>query len=242
MRPPRIGKLHGVDFDQLLEIIGSVFGLISAPRLWYRVIAGFLIATGWKRHSQDPAVFILYQDGILVAVLAHHVDDVLIGVRLKALLKPMQDRFEWGRGSFENDNDVNYCGRRMQHEPGVRMRITQGAFRGAIELGKITKEQRANPSAPLVGEEMSELSSCVGSLNWYGGNTRPLLMACTSLLQGGEKTVEVLAKAHCFLKERKDAPEVGLEMVPLDLDKALMLVHADGSWPTQRAIARSPAT
>ena len=230
MRPPRIGKLHGVDFDQLLEIIGSVFGLINAPRLWYRVIAGFLMSTGWKRHSQDPAVFILYQAGVLVAVLALHVDDVLIGVKVKTLLIPMKDRFAWGDGSFENDNDVIYCGRRMQHEPGVRIRITKGAFCGAIEVGKLTKERRANPAAPLVGEELSELSSCIGSLNWVGGNTRPLLMACTSLLQGGDKTVEVLVKAHSLLKELKDEPDIGIEMVPIDLNKALVLVHADGSW------------
>ena len=69
MRPPKNGTLEGVDPDQLIEIIGSIYGLVNSPRLWYRVLAGFLInEDGWKLHSMDVAVFMKFAGGLLVAL------------------------------------------------------------------------------------------------------------------------------------------------------------------------------
>ena len=207
-----------------------MYGLVNAPRLWYRVIAGFLLATSWKRHSQDPAVFMLYQDSVLVAVIALHVDDVLLGVKDLKIVQPLRDRFTWGAGSFENINDVVFCGRRIVHEPGKRMIITQEAFCGAIEINRISKERRQQATAPLSTSELSELSSCIGSLNWVGNNSRPALQATTSLLQGGDKTVEMLNQAQLLLREVRDRPSEGLQLLYIDLDAAITLVHADGSF------------
>ena len=110
---------------------------------------GFLMSTVWKRYSQDPAGFILYQAGLLVAVLAPHVDDVLIGVKVKTLLIPRKDRFAWVDGSFENDNDAIYYGRRMRHEPAVRVRITQGAFCGLSRFA--SSPRRGEPRCSVGG-------------------------------------------------------------------------------------------
>ena len=41
--------------------------------------------------------------------------------------------------------------------------------------------------------------------------------------------MEGLIKARCLLKELKDAPDVGVEMVPIDLSKTSTLVYANGS-------------
>ena len=104
MEQPRDGIIGncipGLVPGALLEVIGAVYGLINAPRLWYEAFAKRMVKAGWVIHSPDCAVFLFYQGGRISAMVCLHVDDALIGAsRCKKGEKALQDlreAFEWG--------------------------------------------------------------------------------------------------------------------------------------------------
>ena len=65
--PPRSGRLKGVKPGQILIMFGSGCGKVNAPRLRWRVLVGFLVLTGWRRHSMNACVQMCYDGGFLVA-------------------------------------------------------------------------------------------------------------------------------------------------------------------------------
>ena len=137
LRPPRNGTLPGVHPRQLLKLVGSGYGKVNAPRLWYRQFAGFLIKDRWERHSMDPTVFLLYRDWLgnlqLVGILGMHVDDVLGGVVDEKLIKPLNDRFQLGSVQW---NDLVFCGRHVTQRKNT-IEIDMGSYCMAIGTNKL---------------------------------------------------------------------------------------------------------
>ena len=64
-----------------MEIHGCVYGTINAPRLWYRVIVGFLISDGWTLLKMDVAMLVRYDSGKLTGLIVLHVDDFVAAVK-----------------------------------------------------------------------------------------------------------------------------------------------------------------
>ena len=57
MRPPKNGKLAGVPVGALLQVVGAIYGLVNSPRLWFSVIAGWLVnEDGWVQRGRRPEV------------------------------------------------------------------------------------------------------------------------------------------------------------------------------------------
>ena len=228
MRPPRNGTLEGVDPNQLIEIIGSIYGLVNSPRLWYRVLAGFLVnEDGWKQHSMDVAVFMKFVNGVFRGVLAIHVDDIIAAVANELLLEPLRKKFDWGKG-FARDT-LDFTGKQIVREGGW-VKVFGSLFAGAIETFRMPRERRAQLKDKLTAVEASELKSGIGTLSWAGHGWLPGIAAATSLCQGPEPCVETYLKVQSLLKEVKSSPEAGLLFVPLPLESMLTLVFADSSW------------
>ena len=228
MRPPRSGRLHDVRSGALIQVIGSVYGLVNSPRLWYRVLVGHLVSSQWMVHTMDPSFLVHYDDHHgLDGVMVIHVDDIMLGVANETLLTPLKERFAWGGWK---KNDFSYCGRHIVLVPGDHAWVRQEAFCGAICLTRPDQERRAQLDSPLTAAEKTEFQSCIGSLQWIGGNTRPAVQAATSLLQGSMPTVEALLKAQALLRECKASPEVGIKVVAVNLEDAAIVNFADGSW------------
>eukprot|EP00975_Prorocentrum_lima_P024847 5218839-Prorocentrum_lima.AAC.1 len=47
--------LEGLKPGQLLEVIGSVYGLVDSPRKWYISFRTRMEKMGWETHSLDVA-------------------------------------------------------------------------------------------------------------------------------------------------------------------------------------------
>ncbi len=111
---PRNGRLPGLRPKQLVRMVGSGYGKINAPRLWWRVLIGFLISIGWQRHSMDQCIMLRYDDRNdykLVAVLGVHVDDLIGGTVGEKWLQPIWDRFAFGSFVWR---EIDFCGREIR--------------------------------------------------------------------------------------------------------------------------------
>ena len=169
MSQPRNGKLRGLVKGQLLRLVGSAYGKVNAPRLWWRVIIGFLVTSGWTRHSMDASVLMYYTTaGVLVGILGIHVDDIIGGCADESVIQPLRDRIKWGSFTFGAEA-LTFCGRRVTRKQDL-LTVTMRDHNVAIEVNKLPRDRRATPSAALEGGEPGELISGVGTLQWVGGN------------------------------------------------------------------------
>ena len=64
--------------QQVLKLMGSAYGLRTAPRNWYQRVKRDLQNLGLKVHSLDNCVFLLYQKNELIGIGGVYVDDFLI--------------------------------------------------------------------------------------------------------------------------------------------------------------------
>ena len=113
MSQPRKGTLPDMVKGQLCKLVGSAYGKVNAPRLWWRVIIGYLASTGWTRHSMDASVAMYYgKKQELLAVLGIHVDDILGGCLNESVIQPLRDRFKWGSFAV-GASEYLFCGRRV---------------------------------------------------------------------------------------------------------------------------------
>ena len=126
-------------------------------------------------------------------------------------------------------DDFVWSGRRIIRKSD-RVDIHQAQSNEAIEITRPSAERRAQLHSPLEGTEISEIKSCNGSLQWVGGQTRPELSGMTSLLQGGDPTVETLLQSQSLLKEVRDSPHEGMVIYPCDLNNTIVMAFGDSSW------------
>eukprot|EP00971_Amphidinium_carterae_P350419 6491535-Amphidinium_carterae.1 len=56
---PKDGNMHGLEQDQVVELLKDVYGLNSAPASWRRSLKHFLLDLGYVESVLDPCVFVL---------------------------------------------------------------------------------------------------------------------------------------------------------------------------------------
>ena len=227
MDQPKGTTLDGCEVGALVQIVGSVYGLVNSPRLWWRVVAGWLVKHGWKMLRTDVSVFAFFDCGRVVAAIAVHVDDLLIGAEHWKYLQDLKAAFTWG--DWKRDF-LTFCGRQVEYTRGKYILLHQETFASGMEVSSLPRARRQEQKSPLTPNEVSELRSVNGCLQWVGGQTRIDLLANTSLQQGPEPDVETLIKAYSLLKEAKTSSKHGIWLYPVDLEKLYTIVFHDASW------------
>jgi len=71
LRPPRDRPLAGVDWNDLLEVLKSVYGLPDAPRAWWEEVTGFLRSLGFVHSRMDVAFMVLYHEDGSVGAMSY---------------------------------------------------------------------------------------------------------------------------------------------------------------------------
>ena len=88
--------------QHILKLMGSAYGLRTAPRNWYQRVKRDLQNLGWKVHSLDNCVFLLYQKDELIGICGVYVDDFLIAGKdsnpvWQNAKKKLVDLYTWGK-------------------------------------------------------------------------------------------------------------------------------------------------
>ena len=134
--------LPGMQKGQIIELVGSAYGKVNAPRLWYRVVARFLLWTGWVQHSFDCCFFMLYceKSAELIGVIGIHVDDLIGGVKYEWVPGKLEERFTWGSFKW---HDLVFCGKHfVQNLKARTIQVDQRSFCEAIEVTTMPRERR----------------------------------------------------------------------------------------------------
>ena len=180
-----VGGLPGASQEQLVEILGNVYGQNDAPAAWYKVFDQEVLKAGFTRSHYDPCLYYLRDSkNQLCGLLGAHVDDTVTGGSGQAYddaLKYLRHRFpyrKWRVGEGE------FCGAHYkQNEKTKEITMSQSTFAQSLKPAYLPQSRRAERNAPLNAKEVSVLRAINGSLNWLASQSRPDLAAQTSLSQ-----------------------------------------------------------
>lgn len=237
MTPPTDGIISQMSSGweaPLYRIVGNVYGLANAPRLWALEVADQLHKAGFCTHTLDKMLFVHRDSKSEVDCLALvYVDDFLVTFREDYNIQELYDMFKWGGWTKATDG-IKFKGKEIKttwEDNEWILTLSQKDFIRSMQPGKITRS-RANQSPTLTTEEMTEFRSCCGSLQWLVGQTRPDGAACVSLSnKGTETTVEDLKRLYKLMGYFKATEDSCITLKPIDINQDTLVVsYGDCSW------------
>ena len=148
MIPPKEGP-EGVPEGALLKIIKSVYGLIDAPRAWFRKFRETLRACGWIESRLEKALFYLREpDGSLCGIRGPHVDDVIItgrGPRFERSLSKLESCLNWGKWVVD---EFVHCGRQIRRDAQGDVLLDQHTYVGNLkEIELVSTRNAVEPTS-----------------------------------------------------------------------------------------------
>ena len=180
------GGIPGVDADDVIEVIGNVYGLNDAPFWWYEAFDKEVRGLGFERSQFDSCVYYLRDPSSqeLVGVLGAHVDDSLTGGAgpfYEATVAKLRARFpyrKWRVGSGE------FCGVYYSQCPeSFEITYQQKEYSQHVKPIPMSRERAAQKDSPATAREISALRALNGATNWLANQSRPDLAVQVSMSQ-----------------------------------------------------------
>ena len=233
--------VEGVEPGSLLVAKKPVYGTRDAPRGFWKRLHSAVLQHGRVAVPHEPASYVLRGPaGELQGMLVCHIDDLLWCGSLEMQDKMGKLREELSFGALEQGS-FSCCGRELTQTPeGIRVTCPNTAAKvRAIHLGP---QRRAQRNHPATDQEINQLRSVLGSLNWVARVCRPDITYDLSVLQAIQKkaTVQDLLDCSRLLRYVQDTPEVGLfyGYEALDFDKAVIPSITDASYAANFDVGR----
>ena len=226
LKPPKEFRVHGT----IWKLKTTVYGLNDASRIWYMRVKDVLSDLGVKMCSYDAALFYWYNGSKLEGIMSTHVDDFCwAGTNnfIANVINPMKTTFQVGA---EHNTAFKYLGLNInQTTNGIE--LDQNSYLNTIEQILINKERTINKDSALTEDEIRDLRTLTGQLNWLGNQSRPdILFDCCILMSSINKaTVNNLMSANKLLLKTK-MENVILKFSPIkDISKLRLIAYCDAS-------------
>ena len=152
-------------------------------------------AAGWITHPREPALFTLHDKVTLVGMMITYVDDLLCALAGPVYEKAM-DAIKKDFQLKENTGTFTFCGKQSIQDDNYTITVGQADAANSLEFIDITPARRKQPVAPCTAAEISEIRRVVGAVGCIARQTRPDLLAATSLLAqslSGPRVAHVVA-------------------------------------------------
>jgi hypothetical protein len=225
----------------LLEVVGNIYGLASAPRTWQLHVVKILKRIGYQQSSLDKMLFYYYQkfDGesqpTLCAVVVVYVDDFLMAHDTRYDRSHLLSQFKWGsQNELSLESHLDFKGKKISlkydsSSNEYQLKLDQEKFISEMKGGTVSKKMFKET---LSTADLGEFRSVSGCLQWLAGQTRPDVAAIVSLCSRGAKsTYEDLHNMYMAVVHLHQSKTDGLILRPVPIDYSTMVVsYADSSW------------
>ena len=242
LSPPTDGitKRAGTFRSPLYKIVGNIYGLASAPKTWTNHVTKTLLSAGFRQHTLDKMLFVLYaklpgtEHEMLVAALIAYVDDFLLVHNERWDRSALTSLFEWGsKEVLTLDNSIVFKGKELslrQHGNQTYLALTQKAFIEGMKVGSVQCKKRLTET--ILPEDLPELRSVAGCLQWLSGQTRPDVSAVVSLSsRGANATYQNLYDMYLAVEHLHATKDQGVCIWPVAINLQTMVVnYSDSSW------------
>eukprot|EP00434_Breviolum_minutum_P028248 symbB.v1.2.024989.t1/scaffold2394.1/size82379/5 len=212
---PEISHAFGVPPGTALEVVGAIYGLTNAPRIFWLDADNKIQALGGVPHGIDRCVWTFKnRAGTVCGRIGAHVDDFLIAgnmadedwVAIRAKIKAMYQWSPWQKGSFV------FAGVQLCQLQDFSITIGQEHFCNDLTPVAIDNERSRPKDDKLTQKELSQCRGLIMKAQWRAIQTAPqyccrIGLAASSLTKG---TLDVLKEANSIVKELKKTSQDGL--------------------------------
>ena len=203
---PELRHAYGVKDNGLLRLIGAIYGLTNAPRIFWRDVDRRLQKIGFIPTRLDPCVW-TYQskDGTVIGRVGTHVDDFLIAGKAdhpewQQARQQVQDMYRWSpwrAGTF------TFAG--VQHRQLTDYSIvqSQSKYCEALQPIFIKNDRERQAEDPLEPHEISQVKGALMKVQWRAVQTGPALCARVGLANSAlsRPTIQSMREANAIIKE-----------------------------------------
>ena len=167
--PPNEAQMGGW---KLWKLKKSLYGLNDAAKQFYKCVEEELQGLGVTRSDVDPGLFYYRKDGVLLGVLATHVDDFL-HCGSESFDADVMDklRLRLLAGKVEEQN-FYYVGFEIQQSDEGIM-FDQSHYMKELEVVNVDPLRAKEKKQPLTKQEHKAFRSLVGRCNWASRGSRP---------------------------------------------------------------------
>ena len=231
------GGIPGVPSDALIEIVGNVYGLNSAPSAWYKTLDQALLDCGFERSRLDRCLYYMRDSGELTGVFGIHVDDSVtggVGPKYEQAMALLQRRFEFRKLRVQNGD---FCGARYVQDPlTFEISMSQEQFVGKVRPLHMPRRRMQEREARLTNEEIRCLRAINGSLNWLSTQSRPDLSTQVSFSQQSfpNPTVADALSANQAVRRAKQHASMSIVFKSIPLPELTVMCHSDAAYANGR--------
>ena len=174
---PELRKALNLREDEIVVLTRACYGLIDAPRLWWKSLVRDTQQLGWRSCRHEPCLMTWHVRGKHSrGLMCFHVDDVMIsGPKNDPEFKRMMDNvkrlYAWEQQEFDQ------CGCRLRQATYKSVTVDQESYAWKIGLITMSAHRRKHMSETLSEEEHTTLLAKRCELNCLTTRTMIQLLA-----------------------------------------------------------------
>ena len=225
-RPPP----PGVHPMTLFRARGSIHGTKDAGRRWWMKRLRDATDCGW---IASKALFFLYDGGVLIGVMASHVDDLITcgaGEKHEKSMKDLTNTLHLKKKSGE----FRFYGKNLVQPEDKSISLEQVDAIEGLEYQVLDKHRRKFPNLPLAEQENSDSRALIGSTGWVVRQTRPDIMVNVSIASQsiGNPTIRDVIELNTAVKMLKDSADAKwcFKASGITVENCVVLMRADSSF------------
>ena len=230
---PELAEAFGLPAGQMIELLGSAYGLTSAPREWYMDLSATLRNLGAEVCVTDPCLWrVIAEDGAVVGVLGIHVDDILMAgneqeKKWVEFLHRLHGSYQWA--PWETDQ-FTHCGLGLQQLYDDSVMISHEEY--CSNISQIDARAKGDDE-PLREDELSQLRAVHGAIQWRVTQSAPHHAAKLSYLQSflatkDHKAIELTNKLVREVHSSRHL-SVGVHQLDFPAEGLVMIGWADAA-------------
>ena len=230
---PELSKALNLREGQAVQLLRSVYGLVSAPREWYEDVHKTLVTLGAERLATDNCVWRVRDSttGQIVGLISSHVDDFLMcgensSKVWKDFLFAFGKSYEWSPWEYGH---FKHCGVSIMQHPDSSISLDHSAFCQELkQMNPIRGERK------LTAEEVSQVKAILGSVQWRVYQTAPQHAAKLSYLQSliASQDPSIVEQVNKLVREVYASRSLGVQVQALgagDPEDLCMVGWSDAS-------------
>ena len=210
---PEISAAMGVKSGELLRVVGAIYGLTNAPRIFWRDASLKLKQIGAIQNPVDRCVWLFKNSkGNVCGRIGSQVDDFLFGgdindpewIQIREKLKTMYRWSPWQKGEFQ------FSGCKLTQTMTFSIHVSQEDFCNSLRPVEIHNGGARADSDPLTAQETSQARALLMKGQWRALQSAPQFCARIGLASSAvsKPTVGLLKEANNIVKDmRKTAKE-----------------------------------
>ena len=168
--------------DDRMMCFVPIYGTRDAGRGLWRRIRKVLISAGFAENFIMPALYSYAKNGIVLVMLASHVDDIIWAAdpEGEAAIEIVKTELIFGA---LDEGTFRFCGIEILQQDDFVIRVSCTQTSKKLTKVAITSDRAKHGEEPATAEEQEGLRSSVGGLMWVSRSCRPGVSYQVSTLQ-----------------------------------------------------------